>query len=171
MDATFSADGKRIVTGGEDGIAQVWDAATGQPVSSPFSVTDGFVQESVISPDGSLIAIYRLKMLRDTLWYFVIIWDAVTGQQVGDLFRTSRPFTRLVWMPNSREIVGLAENGESQRWRLIETDFSAAKLETFSQVLTAHRIDAIGNVVTVNAAELQQTWERWHKEAIMGAMK
>src|SRR5207245_1284002 len=36
LQAAFSADGRRLVTASEDGTARVWDAATGQPLTSPL---------------------------------------------------------------------------------------------------------------------------------------
>lgn len=52
-DATWSPNGKRIVSGDETGIVKVWDAATGQEVLS-FS-TGAVVFNVNWSPDGSYI--------------------------------------------------------------------------------------------------------------------
>jgi len=161
LDAAFSLDGKQVVTGGEDAIAQVWDATTGHPVSPPFSIEDGFVYNAALSPDQRFVAIHRLKLLRETLWHYVIVWDTATGQQAGDVFRTTQSINQLLWLPNSREIVGQSEKGEVQRWRLFDTDFPLVKLQTLSQVLTCHHINNVGNVVATTPGDLQQAWGRW----------
>jgi tetratricopeptide (TPR) repeat protein len=49
--ATFSPDGRSIVTASQDGTARVWDAATGQPVS-PLLKHNQSVWYVAFSPDG-----------------------------------------------------------------------------------------------------------------------
>ena len=89
------------------------------------------------------------------------MWDTATGQQAGDVFRTTQSINQLLWLPNSREIVGQSEKGEVQRWRLFDTDFPLVKLQTLSQVLTCHHINNVGNVVATTPGDLQQAWGRW----------
>jgi len=43
LSVAFSADGKRIVSGSEDGLVKIWDAATGAQVSSFVAVLCGEV--------------------------------------------------------------------------------------------------------------------------------
>ena len=53
-DAAFSPDGKTVVTGGDDGTARLWDAATGRAIGlilqHPREVTS-----VAFSPDGKTI--------------------------------------------------------------------------------------------------------------------
>ena len=49
----FSPDGQRIVTGGEDRMAKVWDAATGQELLALKGATD--VWSVAFSPDGKRV--------------------------------------------------------------------------------------------------------------------
>ena len=53
--AAYSADGKRIVTGGRDNAAKVWDANTGQELLT-LKGHEGYVLSAVYSPDGKRIA-------------------------------------------------------------------------------------------------------------------
>jgi WD40 repeat protein len=53
--AVFSADGKRIVTGGDDRQALLWDVATGKPLAL-FTGHTAAVTHVVISPDGRRVA-------------------------------------------------------------------------------------------------------------------
>ena len=87
----FSPDGKRIVSGSLDAVARSWDAATGQPIGDlrpeatgqpvsgeerPYGAHDT-VDSVALSPDGRRIVTGH----RDGT---VRVWDADTGQQIGD---------------------------------------------------------------------------------------
>jgi len=39
----FSHDGKRVVSGSEDGTVRVWDAETGEAIGEPFQGPEGWV--------------------------------------------------------------------------------------------------------------------------------
>ena len=47
----YSPDGTRVVTASVDGTARVWDAATGQPLTSSLA-HQGWVVSAAFSPDG-----------------------------------------------------------------------------------------------------------------------
>ena len=52
--ASFSADGRRIVTDSEDGAARVWDAETGDQ-TAVFQAREGTMHAAVLSPDSRRI--------------------------------------------------------------------------------------------------------------------
>jgi WD40 repeat protein/serine/threonine protein kinase len=51
---SFSPDGHRVVTGGEDQTARIWDVHTGHPLGTPMR-HDGPVYDVAFSPDGQKI--------------------------------------------------------------------------------------------------------------------
>ena len=53
MKASFSADGRRIVTACADRTARMWDAETGKPIGDPMRHQDQ-VRAATFSPDGRL---------------------------------------------------------------------------------------------------------------------
>jgi len=74
----FSPDGKQLLTGsGEEGIAQLWDAATGKAIIE-FKGHRGAVSALAFSPDGSHVAIGCLDGTAR-------IWNPSTGQQTAML--------------------------------------------------------------------------------------
>ena len=72
--ATFSPNGRRIVTTGEDQTACVWDVATGQLVGTPFQHGQS-VTMARFSPDGrQVVTASADRRIR--------VWDADTGNPV-----------------------------------------------------------------------------------------
>ena len=76
--ASFSPDGKRIVTASEDKTARIWDAETGQQIGEPLSGHEGSVESAAFSPDGKRIVTASAdKTAR--------IWDVtVNGEPIGE---------------------------------------------------------------------------------------
>jgi WD40 repeat protein len=79
-DVAVSPDGRRAVTGCEDGTARIWDLDTGAAVGPPLRI-DGAVVSVAFSPDGKRVAtaggVYALRGE-------VRLWDAATGAAVGE---------------------------------------------------------------------------------------
>ena len=55
LTASFRGDSRRVVTGGEDNLAQVWEVATSRAVGLPQR-HNGYVVDAAFSPDGRQIA-------------------------------------------------------------------------------------------------------------------
>src|SRR5262249_47083839 len=55
VQAAFSPDGLRVVTGSPDGPARVWDALPGRPLTPPLP-HGAEVTRAAFSPDGALVA-------------------------------------------------------------------------------------------------------------------
>src|SRR5258708_1941281 len=52
--ASFSPDGRWVVTASEDGTARVWEVASGKAVGQPLR-HDGVVSSAAFSPDGQWV--------------------------------------------------------------------------------------------------------------------
>ncbi len=110
--AALSPDGSRIATGGMDGVARVWDARTGEPVTPPLAHTGGpkyanFPQRVscvAFSPDGRLLA----TSSGDGATH---VWDAATGAPAapslagGDLAAAFSPDGRWIATSGSSGVV------------------------------------------------------------------
>jgi hypothetical protein len=75
--AAFSSDGTRIVTGGWDRTAKVWDARTGSPLIELKGHTDG-VSSAAFSPDSTRIVTGSHDQTAK-------VWDARSGSLVLEL--------------------------------------------------------------------------------------
>jgi WD40 repeat protein/tRNA A-37 threonylcarbamoyl transferase component Bud32 len=73
--ATFSPDGRRILTASKDQTARVWDAATGEPVGQPLRHKHQ-VYHAAFSPDGR-------RVVTASFDHTARVWDATTGQPVS----------------------------------------------------------------------------------------
>jgi WD40 repeat protein len=98
LSATFSPDGKRIITASEDHTAQIWDAETGQPIGKAFSGHDKVLTAAFI-PDG-------MRALTVSDDHTARIWDLATGQPIGEPLRGhSDAITRAAFSPDGMRIV------------------------------------------------------------------
>ena len=79
----IAPDGSWLATGGSDGTARIWDAATGQPRAT-LTGHAGLVAAVAIAPDGSWLATGGSDGTAR-------IWDAATGQQRATLTGPRRP--------------------------------------------------------------------------------
>ncbi|KIM77885.1 hypothetical protein PILCRDRAFT_824860 [Piloderma croceum F 1598] len=78
--ATFSVDGKQIVSGSSDHSIRVWDAQTGNPVLGPLKMHTHAVYNVAFSPNGRRIASGSGD---DT----ILVWHALTGKVVAGPFK------------------------------------------------------------------------------------
>ncbi|KIM79211.1 hypothetical protein PILCRDRAFT_74639, partial [Piloderma croceum F 1598] len=76
--ATFSQDGKRIVSGSYDKTIRVWDAETGDVVVGPLEGHTDLVRSVAFSQDGK-------RIVSGSNDQTICIWDAETGDIVGSL--------------------------------------------------------------------------------------
>ena len=74
--AQYSPDGTRIATGGQDGVAKIWDAATGKLLIALQDAGPGdAVNGLAYSPDGTRVATANDDGT-------VKVWEAATGREI-----------------------------------------------------------------------------------------
>jgi tRNA A-37 threonylcarbamoyl transferase component Bud32 len=106
--ASFSRDGSRIVTGGWDGTARVWDAKTGAEVLTLKGHT-AQVRSASFGPDGSRIVTASAdKTAR--------VWDAKSGAEVLALRGHSTYVWSASFSPDGLRIVTASADKSARVW-------------------------------------------------------
>lgn len=106
----FSPDGKRLATGNSEGMAAVWDVATGQQILSLFGHTRT-VFAVAYTPDGSHLATASGDGT-------VKIWDAESGEELLTLLgHTGRVFSVAI-SPDGKLLATSGQDGISRVYLL-----------------------------------------------------
>ncbi len=104
----FSPDGTKIVTGGGDGAARFWEAATGRPVGI-FLQHEGLVRVVAFSPDGKTI-------LTGSQGGSVRLWDATTGQPAGPAFVCHGVIEAMAFSPDGKTVLIGTQDDTARFW-------------------------------------------------------
>ena len=107
MAISWSPDGRRIASGAQDKIVQVWDVATGQTLMT-YRQHAGGVYAVAWSPDGSRIASSDLKEVQ--------VWDASTGQTLITYRQHLDWVYAVAWSPDGRCIASGARDNSVRVW-------------------------------------------------------
>jgi WD40 repeat protein len=108
--ATFSPDGKRIVTASADNTARIWDVATGNEVTVLKGHSDS-VLSAAFSPRGDRIVTASIdKTAR--------VWNAEVGTTIAVLKGHSEQVSSAVFGPDGERILTASDDGTARIWRV-----------------------------------------------------
>lgn len=129
-DASFRADGRRFISGGEDRAAVIWDTQTAKPVG-PEMMHSHQVLATAFSPDG--------KWVGTTAGDSVLrIWDAETAAPVTPFLFTQQNHRRLQFLPGTRSFVSSGSPTSFYLWRLPDQKRSVDDLIMLSGILNGN---------------------------------
>lgn len=98
MDVTFTPDGRHFATGDRNGVARVWDSATGRPAGPPLQHTN-WVAAVAFSPDGQTLAAGDYGPAG-----FVRLWDWRTGKETRPPLQHDDIVLGVAISPNGRHL-------------------------------------------------------------------
>ncbi|WP_366850834.1 hypothetical protein [Methanothrix sp.] len=102
----FSPDGSKVLTGGVDRTARIWDASSGQ--EDHRLDHGGWVYDVAFSPDGS-------KALTGSIDGTARIWDASSGQEVHKLAHGG-PVLAVAFSPDGSKALTGSDDGTARIW-------------------------------------------------------
>ncbi len=99
----FSADGRRLVSGGVDRTVRLWDVEAGKELR-PAGGHQGTVTALAPSPDGRVLA----TASEDGS---VLLWDPATGRELRRLAKGLGPVRSAAWLPDGKTLLAAAGRG------------------------------------------------------------
>jgi WD40 repeat protein/serine/threonine protein kinase len=106
--ASFSPDGRRVVTASSDGTARVWDATTGQPISPPLR-HEHDVRHPSFSPDGKrVVTASHDKTAR--------VWSVETGQPLSAPLKHDGVVWHAAFSPDGKRVATASSDGTARLW-------------------------------------------------------
>jgi WD40 repeat protein len=108
--AAFSTDGRRIVTGGRDRLAFIWNGFNGKPIHE-LSGHQGQVLDVAIGPGGTEVATASTDGTAR-------IWDAAAGVLRAPLFGHTNFVRTVDFSPDGQSVVTASVDGTARTWAL-----------------------------------------------------
>jgi eukaryotic-like serine/threonine-protein kinase len=149
--AEFSPDGRRILTTGSDGTAQVWDAATGEPITPPLQHSSRVVH-GLFSPDGH-------RVVTASFDNTARVWNADTGEPITPPLKHSNWVYHAEFSPDGRHVVTAGRDNRAQVWDATTGEPSLAPLMHTNRVFWASFSSDGGRVVTASADNTARVWD------------
>ena len=108
--AGFMPDGRRVITGGADHVARVWELPGGKMALELRGHTDG-VTGADVSPDGKRIC--TSSRYDET----ARVWDADSGAGLFEI--KQKGLTSVQFSPSGKQILTVAEQGDAVLWEAV----------------------------------------------------
>ena len=104
----YSPDGRRLVSGGRDFTARIWDAQTGAQIGSPLKHTMS-VKWVEFSRDGRMVATASYDRTAR-------VWDAETGVPLTPWLRHVHSVVQITFSPDGRRVLTTSHDHNAQIW-------------------------------------------------------
>ena len=153
--ASFSHDGSRVTTAGEDFKAAVWDTLTTKQLSLPMRHAHQ-VRAATFDPDGKWIATASSD-------HTARVWDPDTSEPLTPPLRHLHPATDVTFLPDGLHLLTKDEEGGVFLWTLPMAKTRSADLLELAQVLSGGSfVSAEGTGLSLKPSSA--SWQRLRAE-------
>jgi WD40 repeat protein/serine/threonine protein kinase len=149
--AEFSPDGQWVVTASADNTAQVWDVATGGPVSPPLRHR-GAVFFAAFSPDGR-------RVVTASWDRSARVWDAATGKPVSLPMNHQAPVVHAAFSPDGRRVVTASHDRTARVWEAATGQAAGPVLQHQQDVVFATFSPDGRRIVTASQDASARVWD------------
>ncbi|KAG8990820.1 hypothetical protein FRB94_013083 [Tulasnella sp. JGI-2019a] len=106
----WSPDGRRIVSGSDDGTLCLWDPSTGAPVGEAWKFHTGVVRCIAWSPDSKMI-------VSGSDDHSIQLWNSTTGARIGDAWNGHTDLVLSVaWSPDGKRVASGSADHTLRVW-------------------------------------------------------
>ncbi len=126
--AAFSPSGRKILTGGLDRTARLWDTDKGTPLGTPFHHED-VVLGVAFSPDGKSF----LTRSQDET---VRVWDEATGKLLGQPLEHQGAVQAAAFSPDAHTILTASHDHSARLWEMASARLYRQEFGHPARVLT-----------------------------------
>ncbi len=147
----FSPNGQFVATGGEDNLARVWLAATGE-ARTPYLRHRGYVLALAFSPDSRMLATASLDGTAR-------VWDTRDGHPLTPPLRHGGPVRTVAFSPDSSALLTSSDDQSLREWDLSPSTWPWDDLAVLAELLTSHRLARAGDRAALSLAEMRAHWE------------
>jgi WD40 repeat protein len=144
----FSDDANRLLTGGWDATARVWDFHSGQAIGPPLPVK-GQVQAGAFARGGRWVA--------TSSPVDAFVWSAESGEPLGPPLPLLGQIDRLQFLAANQALV-TGTGSRARLWDLRPDDRPPEDLMRLAQLLASHRIDVTGVLEPLSHSMLTEQW-------------
>ncbi|HVS36188.1 MAG TPA: c-type cytochrome domain-containing protein [Gemmataceae bacterium] len=108
--AVFSADGRRILSGGDDRTLRLWEADSGKTIQV-FRGCEGGIKSLAFSPDGG-------RVLSGSADATVRLWDVESGKDLRDFRKHAESVVDVAFLDEGRATLSASRDADVRIWRL-----------------------------------------------------
>jgi WD40 repeat protein len=149
--ATFSPDGRRVATAGEDGTARLWDATAGGPALHTLK-HGAAVLDVAFSPDGRYVATASDDRTAR-------VWDVASGSPVTLPWDHGALVFQASFSPDGRRVATASMDGTARIWRLTPEGRPLEDLTRLTRVLSGKDVEGSEGVRPLPAASIRRSWQ------------